>query len=97
MNVAQRIKGETPGFFKKIIRIAITAGVIAGGILGAPLLVAPLGVSLVIPVAVKTVLGWVVAGSAMAATTAKTVVTPEAIELHDAKEAEKKNEANITQ
>lgn len=80
MNFFKRLKSATPKPYKLAFRIAAVAGSIATAILGAPVLGATLGVSLIIPSALKTILGWTVVASVFAGTTAKTVVTPEAME-----------------
>jgi len=59
MNIEQRWKAQTPKFWKRVQKVAITVGAIAGVIIAAPI---------TLPAAVITVAGYVATAGTVAAT-----------------------------
>ena len=71
MELKKRWKAKTPTFWKKVQRIAIVAGAVAGVILAAPVS---------IPAAVITAAGYVVTAGTVAATLSQLTVDDKAVE-----------------
>ena len=71
MELKKRWKAKTPKFWKRVQRIAIVAGAVAGVILAAPVS---------IPAAVITAAGYVVTAGTVAATLSQLTVDDKAVE-----------------
>lgn len=71
MGLKKRWKAKTPKFWKRVQRIAIVAGAVAGVILAAPVS---------IPAAVITAAGYVVTAGTVAATLSQLTVDDKAVE-----------------
>lgn len=73
-----RWNGETPSFFKKIIKLGLYIGGVGAAILGLPTALAATGITIAVPAIVTTVGGYFVAAGAFSASVGKlTVVAPE--------------------
>lgn len=70
-----RIKGETPTFFKGVIKVGIALTAIGGAILGLPAGLAAAGVVFVVPSIVTTIGGLIATGGVVATAVGKLTVT----------------------
>lgn len=70
MNIGERIKGPTPPFFQKVIKIALSVSAVGASLLTAPELVD----GFTLPASLTTIAQWMVVAGIVASAIAKTTI-----------------------